>query len=39
MIRKEHLVPSIGEKIDGDVHSAHDFISVRRYYFTTNMVS
>ena len=39
MICEEHLVPSIGEKIHGHVHSAHDFISIRRYCFTANMVS
>ena len=39
MICEEHLVPSIGEKIHRDVHSAHDFISIRRYCFTADMVS
>ena len=39
MIREEHLVPSIGEKIHGDGHSTHDFISIRQYCFTANMVS
>ena len=29
MIREEHLVLGIREKIDGDVHSTHDFISIR----------
>ena len=29
MIREEHLIPSIGEKIHRDVHSTHDFISIR----------
>ena len=29
MIREEHVIPSIGEKIDGDVHSTYDFISIR----------
>ena len=39
MIREEHLILSIGEKIDGDVHSTHDFISIHRYCFTADMVS
>ena len=39
MICEEHLLLSIGEKIDGDVHSTHDFISIRQYCFTADMVS
>ena len=37
MIREEYLVPCIREKIHGDVHSTHDFISIRRYCFTADM--
>ena len=39
MIREEHLIPSIGEKIHRHVHSAHDFISIRQYCFTADMVN
>ena len=39
MICGEHLVPSIGEKIDGDMHSTHNFISICQYCFTADMVS
>ena len=39
MIREEHLIPNIREKIHGDMHSAHDFISIHRYCFTADMVS
>ena len=39
MIRQKHIIPSIRKKIHGNVHPAHEFVSIRRFCFTTNMLS
>ena len=38
MIRQEHIISGIGEKIHRYVHSTHQFISVCRYCFGWHML-
>ena len=39
MIHQKHIIPSIRKKIHGHVHPAHEFVSICRFCFTTNMLS